>query len=76
MSSKKGTSTQLTTLNSICRLRIYHKGVFRHALCLGYGWHPENSFPLVVFMTRVLLLNMPQAHREDGVIYNKHSLMF
>ena len=40
--------------------------MFRNALYLENGWHPENSFPLVVFMTRILLLNMPQAHREDG----------
>ena len=41
VSSEKGASTWLTTLPIADHGYSLHKGAFRDALCLRYGWHPE-----------------------------------
>ena len=40
-SSEKGASTWLTTLPIADHGYSLHKGAFRDALCLRYGWHPK-----------------------------------
>ena len=41
MSSEKGSLAWLTTLPVVGHEFTLHKGAFRDALCLRYGWHPE-----------------------------------
>jgi len=41
VSSEKGASTWLNTLPIADHGFTLHKGAFRDALCLRYGWHPE-----------------------------------
>ena len=41
VSSEKGASTWLTTLPIADHGFTLHKGAFRDALCLRYGWHPQ-----------------------------------
>ena len=40
--TKKGTSSWLTTIPIAEHGFAIHKGAFRDALCLRYGWHPPN----------------------------------
>ena len=42
VSSEKGASTWLTTLPIDDHGFALHKGAFRDASCLRYGWHPEH----------------------------------
>ena len=39
--SDKGAPNWLTAVPLECHGRVLHKGAFRDALCLGYGWMPE-----------------------------------
>ena len=41
VASEKGASTWLTVLPLKCHGFFLHKGAFRDALCLRYGWTPS-----------------------------------
>jgi len=58
LSSEKGSSSWLTTLPLSDHGYALHKGAFRDALCLRYGWQPSSFAFQVVFVANLQPLSM------------------
>ncbi len=50
VSAEKGASSWLATLPIDEHGFVLHKGAFRDALCLRYGWRPSNNYTITLHL--------------------------